>query len=71
MGAALFLQLGCFGLDIASFCIASHKAGHMALMLHFNLFVFLTAGNAELQEQKQEAIMCIPFCLSKYLYILH
>ena len=43
----------------------------MALMLHFNLFVFLTAGNAELQEQKQEAIMCIPFCLSKYLYILH
>ena len=50
-----FLQLGCFGLDITSFCIASHKASHqLALALPFNLFVFLTAG---IVEQKPEAII--------------
>ena len=45
-GHTLFLQLGCFGLDITSFCIASHKAGHqLALVLPFNLFFFLHCRN--------------------------
>ena len=42
-------QLGCFGLDITSFCIASHKAGHMALMLPFNFF-FLYCRNCGTKE---------------------
>ena len=45
-GCTLFLQLGCFGLDITSFCIASHKASHqLALVLPFNLFLFLHCRN--------------------------
>ena len=60
-GRTLFLQLGCFGLDITSFCIASHKAGHkLALALPFNFFFFTAA---------KEAIVCIAFCLIKYLCI--
>ena len=46
--ALFFLQLGCFALDITSFCIASHKAGHkLALVLPFNLFFFFSAGIVE------------------------
>ena len=53
----LFLQLGCFGLDITSFCITSHKAGHMALTLPFNLFLFLYCRNCG----TKEVIVCIAF----------
>ena len=37
-----------FGLDITSFCIASHEAGHkLALELPFNLLFLFTAGIVE------------------------
>ena len=37
-----FLQLGCFDLDITSFCIASHKAG--AFLPPVNILTVLHAG---------------------------
>ena len=40
----------------------------MALVLPLTFLFFITAG---IVEQKPEAIMCIPFCLIKCLYILH
>ena len=49
-GCTLFLQLGCFGLHITSFCIVSHKTDHMALMLPFNLFFFLYCRNCGTKE---------------------
>ena len=56
-GHTLFLQLGCFGLDITSFCIASHKASHkLALVLPFNFF-FLYSRNCG----TKEVILCIAF----------
>ena len=66
LGAALFLQLGCFGLDITSFCIANHKDGYkLPLVLPFNLFFF----SSLLQEllNKEAIIVYIAFCLIKYL----
>ena len=45
---------------ITSFCIASHKTGHMALMLPFRFFFFFTAGIVE-----QSSVHS--FCLMKYL----
>ena len=60
----LFLQLGCFGLDITSFCFGSHKASHkLALVLPFNFFL-LHCRNCG----TKEAIVCIQI---KYLYIQH
>ena len=60
LGAALFFT--CFGLDITSFCIASHKASHkLALVFPFNFF-FLYCRNCG----TKEAIVCIAFCLIKY-----
>ena len=60
-----FLQLGCFGLDITSSCIASHKVSYkLALVLPFNFFLYCRICGTK------EAIVCIAFCLIKYLYIV-
>ena len=58
-GLHSFLQLGCFGLDITSFCIASHKASHkQALVLPFNFFFSL------LQELWNKISNCVYSTLS-------
>ena len=61
-----FFQFSCFDLDITSFCIANRKASHkLALVLPFKLFFFLYCRNCG----TKEAIVCIAFCVIKYLCI--